>query len=242
MKNKALILILTLALALCPVLAACGKTEGDSTPDSASATQSVRATMPASYVPYAASSAAAASSEENQDAQQDERDQNDQNDNDENKDNAERQADRDDNQDSQDNQDNKDDQDNKEESPASSNGDQEKQSSDSSSAVAEPIYSEDEKPSFTIAVTNKGTKKSYSASCGHMKDDKNAGGVNFFLPGGDYHIAIYPYKNGETMGAPLITKEYTLNGKDDEKKTVKVVFKTDPKSIEVEEVKTDRDQ
>ena len=239
MKKKAIILILTLALVLCPIFAACGKNTEGATPDETSASQKGQS-MPASYVPYAASSAAAASAAaaadaENKDDQQDERGQNDQQ-------SQNAQQDQNDKEEQNDQQEQKDNQD-ENPTPQKDKDNQDKSSSGgSSSGVAEPIYSEDDKPSFTIAVTNKDTNKAYSASCGYMTDEKKAGGVNFFLPGGEYHIAIYPYDDGKTMGAPLMTKEYRVNCKADEKKTIRIVYNIDPKAIEVEEVKSDRNQ
>ena len=239
MKKKIWIMILALALALCPALSACGNNTG-ATPDESASSETAGASSAAPSAAAGASSKSAPSptqgnagdqkeqqAQKEQNAQQEQNAQNDQNAQQERNDQQEQNEQK------------------QEEKPASQKDDTQQEpqaSSDASSSVAVPIYSDDQKPSFTIAVINKKTQKAYSASCGYMQENKDAAGANFFLPGGEYHIAIYPYDNGKALGAPLLTKEHKLDYAKDENKTIRVIYTPKSKKIEVEEVKSDRNQ
>ncbi|WP_407384561.1 hypothetical protein [Ruminococcus sp.] len=238
MKKKVWIMILALALALCPALSACDNNTG-ATPDESASSETAGASSAALSAAAGASSKSAPSTTQgnagDQKEQQAQKEQNAQQENAQNDQNAQQEQN-----DQQEQNEQK-----QEEKPASQKDDTQQEpqaSSDASSSVAVPIYSDDQKPSFTIAVVNKKTQKAYSASCGYMQENKDAAGANFFLPGGEYHIAIYPYDNGKALGAPLLTKEHKLDYAKDENKTIRVIYTPKSKKIEVEEVKSDRNQ
>lgn len=96
-----------------------------------------------------------------------------------------------------------------------------------------PAYADDEKPIFTITLTNKSTKKSYSASCNYTTDKKEVATAAFFLPGGEYDIAVYNYTESKDKGDPVAQATYKNNIADTKRRSVHVNYTPKDKKIEV---------
>ena len=96
-----------------------------------------------------------------------------------------------------------------------------------------PAYADDEKPIFTITLTNKSTKKSYSASCNYTTDKEEVATAAFFLPGGEYDIAVYNYTERKDKGDPVAQATYKNNIADTKRRSVHVNYTPKDKKIEV---------
>ena len=96
-----------------------------------------------------------------------------------------------------------------------------------------PAYADDEKPIFTITLTNKSTKKSYSASCNYTTDKEEVATAAFFLPGGEYDIAVYNYTESKDKGDPVAQATYKNNIADTKRRSVHVNYTPKDKKIEV---------
>lgn len=96
-----------------------------------------------------------------------------------------------------------------------------------------PAYADDEKPIFTITLTNKSTKKSYSASCNYTTDKEEVATAAFFLPGGEYDIAVYNYTESKDKGDPVAQATYKNNIAETNRRSVHVNYTPKDKKIEV---------
>lgn len=96
-----------------------------------------------------------------------------------------------------------------------------------------PAYADDEKPIFTITLTNKSTKKSYSASCNYTTDKEEVATAAFFLPGGEYDIAVYNYTESKDKGDPVAQATYKNNIADTKRRSIHVNYTPKDKKIEV---------
>ncbi len=96
-----------------------------------------------------------------------------------------------------------------------------------------PAYADSEKPLFTITLTNKSTKKSYSASCNYTTDKEEVATAAFFLPGGEYDIAVYNYSESKDKGDPVAQATYKNNIADTKRRSVHVNYTPKDKKIEV---------
>ena len=105
-----------------------------------------------------------------------------------------------------------------------------------------PAYADDEKPIFTITLTNKSTKKSYSASCNYTTDKEEVATAAFFLPGGEYDIAVYNYTESKDKGDPVAQATYKNNIADTNRRSVHVNYTPKDKKIEVAVSASSRNQ
>ncbi|MBQ3284814.1 MAG: hypothetical protein IJH40_04145 [Ruminococcus sp.] len=106
-------------------------------------------------------------------------------------------------------------------------------SSASSASSGNPAYQDDNKPVFTIAMTNKKTKKTYSASCSYATDKEDIAYASFFLPGGEYDVAVYEYTESRDKGDPLAEATYKNPIAEDKRKSIRVNYTPKDKKIEV---------
>lgn len=119
-----------------------------------------------------------------------------------------------------------------------------KQSSDSgstSSVSPNPAYDDDHRPQFTIVMTDKSSKKEYSAACSYTTDKKDEAYASFFLPAGNYDIAVYEYADKIDKDNPLAESSYN-NAKATKRKSVRVYYTPKDKRIEVKESASSRTQ
>lgn len=119
-----------------------------------------------------------------------------------------------------------------------------KQSSDSgstSSVSPNPAYDDDHRPQFTIVLTDKSSKKEYSAACSYTTDKKDEAYASFFLPAGNYDIAVYEYADKIDRDNPLAESSYN-NAKATKRKSVRVYYTPKDKRIEVKESASSRTQ
>lgn len=192
MKQRWLIVTLTLALLLSLALAACGekKTEDDAAAASAPASAVVSSAD-------AASNAAAPSAAPSTDSDQ------------------------------------KDDQNQSAESrqDSAAQGQQEDENDDASSGDApsptyagNPAYQDGEKPVYTISLTEKTTKQTYSAACNYADDNEDFAFVNFYLPGGEYEIAVYEYSDTGEKTDPIATGGLKNKIAADKRNTIQVSY------------------
>lgn len=105
-----------------------------------------------------------------------------------------------------------------------------------------PAYADDEKPIFTITLTSKSTKKSYSASCNYTTDKEEVATAAFFLPGGEYDIAVYNYTESKDKGDPVAQATYKNNIADTKRRSVHVNYTPKDKKIEVTVSASSRNQ
>ena len=119
-----------------------------------------------------------------------------------------------------------------------------KQSSDSgstSSVSPNPAYDDDHRPQFTIVMTDKSSKKEYSAACSYTTDKKDEAYASFFLPAGNYDIAVYEYADKIDKDNPLAESTYN-NAKATKRKSVRVYYTPKDERIEVKESASSRTQ
>lgn len=105
-----------------------------------------------------------------------------------------------------------------------------------------PAYADDEKPIFTITLTNKSTKKSYSASCNYTTDKEEVATAAFFLPGGEYDIAVYNYTESKDKGDPVAQATYKNNIADTKRRSIHVNYTPKDSKIEVAVSASSRNQ
>ena len=131
-----------------------------------------------------------------------------------------------------------------EEQHASSSAASSKASSGASSKASSgnPAYDEGEQPVFTISLTNKSTKKTYSASCSYKTDKEDVASAAFFLPGGEYDIAVYEYTESKDKGDPLAKSTYQNSIAENKRKSIVVSYTPKDNNIEVEVSTSSRNQ
>lgn len=119
-----------------------------------------------------------------------------------------------------------------------------KQSSDSdstSSVSPNPAYDDDHRPQFTIVMTDKSSKKEYSAACSYTTDKKDEAYASFFLPAGNYDIAVYEYADKLDKDHPLAESSFN-NAKATKRKSIRVFYTPKDDRIEVKESASSRTQ
>ena len=104
-----------------------------------------------------------------------------------------------------------------------------------------PAYDDDHRPQFTIVMTDKSNKKEYSAACSYTSDKKDEAYASFFLPAGNYDIAVYEYADKIDKDNPLAESSYN-NAKATKRKSVRVYYTPKDKRIEVKESASSRTQ
>lgn len=244
MKKRLLPLILIFALLMSFALTACGDNGDGASPDSATADESATGdSRAASSAPAVASSSDASSNGDADASSEGSAD-------DPSPDNASSEADAAPRQNVEEQQNDPDDGDSGEQAddPAPAKNDQSssKKASDSSksssSVKPNPAYDDDHRPNFKIVMTDKKSKKAYSAACSYTKDDKDLAYASFFLPGGEYDIAVYEYADEIDKENPLATSSYKNDISEKKKKSIRVFYASDDKKIEVKESTSSRNQ
>ena len=104
-----------------------------------------------------------------------------------------------------------------------------------------PAYDDDHRPQFTIVMTDKSNKKEYSAACSYASDKKDEAYASFFLPAGNYDIAVYEYADELDKEHPLAESAYN-NAKATKRKSIRVYYTPKDKRIEVKESASSRTQ
>lgn len=115
-------------------------------------------------------------------------------------------------------------------------------SASSKASSGNPAYRDGKKPNFTITMLNTDTKKSYSASCNYSADKENVAIASFFLQGGTYEITVSPYEDGEALSGAVATGIYKNDIGETDRKSVRVNYNAVTGTIEIEEVKSNRNQ
>lgn len=105
-----------------------------------------------------------------------------------------------------------------------------------------PAYADSDKPVFTITLTNKSTKQSYSASCNYTTDKEEVATAAFFLPGGEYDVAVYHYTEGKDKGDPVAQATYKNNIADTKRRSIHVNYTPKDSKIEVAVSASSRNQ
>lgn len=232
MNKRIVLLLLTMVLALSFTLAACGDNTQGASPDSATADSASKDSSAASS--FAASSSVSSQADDQDNASPapaaDNNSANDSNNSGNNNAQDEKSSPAPANNNNNDN--------------GSSQQASSKASSQASSKASSgnPAYKEGEEPSYTIAMTNKSTKKTYSAGCSFSKDDEKLVTTTFFLPGGDYDVAVYAYTEEKDKGDPKATDTFKNSIGEKERKSIRVTYNTETGKIKVEEMKSDRNQ
>lgn len=121
-------------------------------------------------------------------------------------------------------------------SPKKSSGSQ-----SASSVSPNPAYDDDHRPQFTIVLTDKSSKKEYSAACSYTTDKENEAYASFFLPAGNYDIAVYEYADKIDKDHPLAESAYH-NDKATKRKSIRVYYTPKDNKIEVKESASSRTQ
>lgn len=117
-----------------------------------------------------------------------------------------------------------------------------KSGSDSTSSVSpNPAYDDDHRPQFTIVMTDKSSKKEYSAACSYTTDKKEEAYASFFLPAGNYDIAVYEYADKLDKDHPLAESSFN-NAKATKRKSIRVYYTPKDEKIEVKESASSRTQ
>lgn len=124
----------------------------------------------------------------------------------------------------------------------SSNSAPQSSSKASPASQGNPAYADSEKPVFTITLTNKSTKKSYSASCNYTTDKEEVATAAFFLPGGEYDIAVYNYTESKDKGDPVAQATYKNDIADTNRRSVHVNYTPKDSKIEVTVSASSRNQ
>jgi hypothetical protein len=114
-------------------------------------------------------------------------------------------------------------------------------SGSTSSVSPNPAYDDDHRPQFTIVMTDKSNKKEYSAACSYTSDKKDEAYASFFLPAGNYDIAVYEYADELDKEHPLAESAYN-NAKATKRKSIRVYYTPKDKRIEVKESASSRTQ
>lgn len=138
-----------------------------------------------------------------------------------------------------------------EETPAQEEGQQSSSSAASSQASSSasskassgnPAYQDDEKPSFTISMTNKTTNKTYTASCSYLTDKEEVASAAFFLPGGEYDVAVYRYTESKDKGEPLAKTTFKNSVAEGKHRSFRVNYMPKENRLEVAESTSSRNQ
>ena len=243
MKRRVLILLLTAVLALSVMLTACGDKDQGASPDSATAdtaTPDSSSAVSSSASSSAASSSAASKADTSSEPEKKASSApaavnnggngNENNDTDNKQEQKSSSAPANNNNNSNNNK------------SSSSQQSSSKASPASKASSGNPAYKDGEKPSYTISMTNKNTKKSYSVGCSYSKDDDKLVTTTFYLPGGDYAIDVYKYTEEKDKGDPEATGAYQNDIKEKERRSIRVTYNTETGKIKVEEMKSERDQ
>nr|WP_316613799.1 hypothetical protein [uncultured Ruminococcus sp.] len=114
-------------------------------------------------------------------------------------------------------------------------------SQSASSVSPNPAYDDDHRPQFTIVMTDKSSKKEYSAACSYTTDKENEAYASFFLPAGNYDIAVYEYADKIDKDHPLAESAYH-NDKATKRKSIRVYYTPKDNKIEVKESASSRTQ
>ena len=110
-----------------------------------------------------------------------------------------------------------------------------------SSVSPNPAYDDDHRPQFTIVMTDKSSKKEYSAACSYTTDKENEAYASFFLPAGNYDIAVYEYADKIDKDHPLAESAYH-NDNATKRKSIRVYYTPKDNKIEVKESASSRTQ
>lgn len=110
-----------------------------------------------------------------------------------------------------------------------------------SSVSPNPAYDDDHRPQFTIVMTDKSSKKEYSAACSYTTDKKEEAYASFFLPAGNYDIAVYEYADKIDKEHPLAESAYN-NAKATKRKSIRIYYTPKDNRIEVKESASSRTQ
>ena len=111
----------------------------------------------------------------------------------------------------------------------------------SSGSAPNPAYDDDHRPQFTIVMTDKSSKKEYSAACSYTTDKKDEAYASFFLPAGNYDIVVYEYTDKLDKDHPLAKSSYN-NAKATKRKSIRVYYTPKDDRIEVKESASSRTQ
>lgn len=232
MKKRLIPIILILALLMGLSLTACGNKDNGAAPDSASADQS--ATADSREAPSAAAQAASSANKDDADDKSDAPASS-------KASGADAAAPQQEN--AQNNDDNAVEEENapapekqEQSSPKKSSG-----NTPASSVSPNPAYDDDHRPQFTIVLTDKSSKKEYSAACSYTTDKENEAYASFFLPAGNYDIAVYEYADKIDKDHPLAESAYH-NDNATKRKSIRVYYTPKDNKIEVKESASSRTQ
>lgn len=235
MKKRLIPIILILALLTGLCLTACGNKDNGATPDSASADQSATADsrVTSSAADRSASSANMVDADDKGDSPASSK-----------ASGADAAAPQQENVQNNDNNTGEEEQSADDPDPENQEQSTPKKSSDSKSASSvspNPAYDDDHRPQFTIVLTDKSSKKEYSAACSYTTDKENEAYASFFLPAGNYDIAVYEYADKIDKDHPLAESAYH-NDKATKRKSIRVYYTPKDNKIEVKESASSRTQ
>lgn len=224
-------MILALLMGLC--LTACGDKDSGATPDSASADQSATADsrVTSSAAAPAASSADKAGADDKDDSPAASR-------------SADAAAPQQENVQNNENNTGEEEQSADDPTPEKQEKSTPKKSSDNtpaSSVSPNPAYDDDHRPQFTIVMTDKSSKKEFSAACSYTTDKQKEAYASFFLPPGNYDIAVYEYADKLDKDHPLAQSAYN-NANATKRKSIRVYYTPKDNRIEVKESASSRTQ
>ena len=235
MKKRLLPIILIFALLMGLSLTACGNKDNGATPDSASADQS--ATDDSREVSSSAAASAGASANEDDDKG----DSSASSEASKASGGSSAAAPQQGSGQSNDDSDSGDGQSADDPAPEKKSGSLKSGSGSTSSVSPNPAYDDDHRPQFTIVMTDKSNKKEYSAACSYTSDKKDEAYASFFLPAGNYDIAVYEYADELDKEHPLAESAYN-NAKATKRKSIRVYYTPKDKRIEVKESASSRTQ
>ena len=235
MKKRLLPIILIFALLMGLSLTACGNKDNGATPDSASADQS--ATDDSREVSSSAAASAGASANEDDDKG----DSSASSEASKASGGSSAAAPQQGSGQSNDDSDSGDGQSADDPAPEKKSGSLKSGSGSTSSVSPNPAYDDDHRPQFTIVMTDKSNKKEYSAACSYTSDKKDEAYASFFLPAGNYDIAVFEYADKIDKDNPLAESSYN-NAKATKRKSVRVYYTPKDKRIEVKESASSRTQ
>ncbi len=235
MKKRLLPIILIFALLMGLSLTACGEKDNGATPDSASADQS--ATDDSREVSSSAAASAGASANEDDDKG----DSSASSEASKASGGSSAAAPQQGSGQSNDDSDSGDGQSADDPAPEKKSGSLKSGSGSTSSVSPNPAYDDDHRPQFTIVMTDKSSKKEYSAACSYASDKKDEAYASFFLPAGNYDIAVYEYADELDKEHPLAESAYN-NAKATKRKSIRVYYTPKDKRIEVKESASSRTQ
>lgn len=115
--------------------------------------------------------------------------------------------------------------------------------SQDATAAPNPAYQDDDRPVYTISVTDTSdSKKTFSASCSYAAEDEEYAFVSFFLPGGEYKAAVYEYSESKDKGDPIATGTFKNDIPAEKRVSIRVKYTPSTGKLEVLEVKSNRNQ